>query len=235
MKQGYVVSTYVLIFATGAATIAAESTLSVSVQSGPAYAHKVKFGLISMSVTPQMAIWIETADGRYIDTVYVTKNAGTAAWTAAGGSRRPESLPVWSHARGVAASDGLYMPDKTHRLPDAVSGATPKAASTKAWKVPASLSPGTYRIRVELNSSFDWNEAYPDKLPASDPRWSAVNGQPSIIWECKLELGGSASSADLQAIGRGSLRGESGAVSPGLEGITSAKELASSIRAEYLP
>jgi hypothetical protein len=213
----------------------AEASLVVSVLPGSAYSHKVKFGLMSMTVTPQIAIWIETEDGHYVDTIYVTHRAAVGDWRSAGGSRRPESLPVWSHKRGVVAADGLYMPDKAKRLPDAITGATPKAAFAKEWKLPASLVPGNYRIRVELNSSFDWSDAYPDKLPKSDPRRTEANGQPSIVWECVLKIGGAASKAALAPLGTGSLRGEDGAVKPGLEGITSALDLAAAIEAEFRP
>jgi hypothetical protein len=225
------------LIAAGAAgtALAAEASIAVSVAPGPAYSHKVKFGLIAMNLTPQTAIWIETADGRFVDTIYVTEKAATGKWSAAGGARRPEALPIWSHARGIAAPDGLYMPDKAHRLPDAVSGATPKAAFAKTWKLPPGLAPGSYLIKAELNSSFDWNEAYPDKLPKTDPRWTEANGQPSVLWQCALELGGAAARASLAPVGRGALRGEDGAVKPGLEGITSARELAASITAEYKP
>jgi len=215
--------------------LTAEATVAVSVAPGPAYSHKVKFGLFSMNLVPQMAIWVETAEGRFVDTIYVSQKAAAAKWSAAGGARRPEALPVWSHARGIAAPDGSYMPDKAHRLPDAVSGSTPKAAFTATWEVPAGLAPGSYRIRAEFNSSYDWNEAYPDKLPKTDPRYSEVNGQPSIVWECALELGGPAAKAALQPVGTGALRGEDGAVAPGLAGITSARDLAASIEAEYRP
>jgi hypothetical protein len=215
--------------------LTAEASIAVSVSPGAAFSHKVKFGLFSITTTPQMAIWIETADGRFVDTIYVTQKSATGKWSAAGGARRPEALPLWSHARGIAASDGSYMPDKTHPLPDAVSGPTPKAAFRVTWKVPAGTAPGSYRVRAELNSSFDWNEAYPDKLPKTDPRYSEVNGQPSIVWECSLDLGGAAARAALQPVGTGSLRGEDGAMAAGFAGITSARDLAASIEAEYRP
>ena len=224
----------VLAIVLAAAAWAAPS-LVVSVESGAAYSQKVKIGVFSLNVIPQAAIWIETADGKFVDTIYVTKSAAQQGWTAAGGARRPESLPVWSHERGIPAPDGSYMPDKAHRLPDSISGATPKASYSKAWSIPASLAPGKYRIRVELNSSFDWNEAYPDKLAKSDPRWSEVNGQPSIVWEGVLELGRGASKADLFPAATGDLRGESGATKAGTKGLTTALALAAAVKAEYRP
>jgi hypothetical protein len=213
----------------------AQASLAISIAPGAGYSHKVRFGLLTLTVTPQIAVWIENAEGGFVDTVYVTGKSATASWSAAGGARRPEALPAWSHARGVAAPDGLYMPDKAHRLPDAVSGATPGAAFSRAWKIPSSLPPGIYSIKVELNSSFDWNGAYPDKLPKADPRWSEVNGQPSIVWEGKIALGGLPSRVGLAPIGTGNLRGENGVITPGLAGITSAGQLAASIAAAYSP
>jgi hypothetical protein len=213
----------------------AQTSLAVSIEPGKAYSHKVKFGIVSMNVTPQIAIWIETAGGKYADTIYVTRNAGTSAWVAAGSSRRPESLPVWSHARGVASSDGVYMPDKATKLPDSVSGASPKAGFAKTWTAPASLGPGKYRVRVELNSSFDWNEAYPDKLPKTEPHWSEVNGQPSVVYEGLVDLGSVANEVELAPIGIGSLRGEDGEVNADMKGLTTALELVASIKVEYRP
>jgi hypothetical protein len=234
-KKGRTLFLAAVLAASASASLSAEGSISVSFVPGSAYSHRVRFGLISLSLTPQMAIWIETAEGRFVDTIYVTDKSAAASWRAAGGARRPEALPVWSHARGVAAPDGLYMPDKAHRLPDAVSGATAKAAFSKSWALPAGLAPSSYRIRAELNSSYDWNEAYPDKLPKSDPRWSEVNGQPSIVWEAALEIGAAAASATLRPVGTGALRGEDGNLRPGTEGLTSALELAASIAAEYRP
>jgi len=217
------------------AGLAAQGTVAVSLTPGAAYIHKVRLGLFPMSMPPQMAIWIEAADGRYVDTIYVTDKAAAGKWRAAGRSLRPESLPVWAHARAVAGRDGSFMPDKAHPLPDAVSGATEKAAFQRIWQVPAGFEPGTYRVRVELNSSFDWNEAYPDKLAKTDPRWSEVNGQPSIVWETSLQIGDQAVAAELAPIGTGALRGEDGAVRLGLDGITTAKDIAASIEAAYRP
>jgi hypothetical protein len=213
----------------------AAPALAVSVVAGPAWSHAHRFGLVWVKLTPQAAIWIETADGKYVDTVYVTRRSAKADWRGGKGIRRPEALPVWSRARGVRAADGLYMPDAAGALPDAISGATPAKSFARGWIPPASLAKGVYVVRVELNASYDWDAAYPDKLAKSDPRWTEANGQPSIVWEGRIELGGPAAEAGLAPVGRGDLRGESGAVTPGLEGITSAKELVASIKAEYRP
>jgi hypothetical protein len=235
MRKNYFVVAILAVLAFGAMNLESEPSLTVSLIPGPDFSHKVKFGLVSMNLTPQIAVWIESAEGAYIDTIFVTGKSAAAKWSAAGGARRPEALPVWSRARGVAASDGIYMPDKKHPVSDAVSGATPSKAVSYAWKIPASLEGTMCKVRVELNSSYDWNEAYPDKLPRSDPRWSEVNGQPSVVYEAAIELGGAASSVVLKPIGTGSLRGEDGKLNPSIEGLTTALRLVESIKAEFRP
>jgi len=218
-----------------AATAAAQGRVEVRLEAGSAYSHTRWMGPVPMKLTPQIAIWIETADGRFVDTIYVTRRSAQSSWRGGANIRRPEALPIWSHARGVVAADGLYMPDRGHPLPDAVSGATPTGSFAKTWIVPADLAPGAYRIRAELNASFDYNEAYPDKLPASDPRNSGANGQPSILWEADIQIGPAPASVELKVLGTGSLRGSDGAVATGLAGITSARAIASGITASYTP
>jgi hypothetical protein len=235
MRRNYLVIAVLSVLAFGAMSLESEPSIIVSLSPGPDYSHKVKFGLVSMTITPQIAIWVESADGAYVDTIYVSGKAGSAKWSAAGGARRPEALPVWSHARGVAASDGIYMPDKKHPVSDAVSGATPTKAVQYSWEVPASLRGKACKVRAELNSSYDWNEAYPDKLPKTDSRWSEVNGQPSVIYEGTVRLDGGAASVVLEPVGTGALRGEDGVVRAGTAGLTTALRLVDSIGAEFRP
>jgi hypothetical protein len=225
----------IALAALGGAALWSEPRLAVKLEAGPSFVQTHWFGPVPAKMPPQIAIWIERADGSFVDTIYVTRTSATEGWKAAGGARRPEALPVWSHARGVVAADGLYMPDKSQPLPDAVSGATPKGDFAKAWAVPAGLQRGSYVVKVELNLSYDWNAAYPDRLPQRDARYSECNGQPSIVWAAKVEIGGDGASASLKPLGSGALRGEDGAVRPGLDGLTSAKEIAASIVAEYRP
>lgn len=212
---------------------AAQGSLQLNLVAGPDYVHSVWFGPIPAKLRPQAAFWLETAEGAYVATIFVTARSATADWKAAKGARRPEALPIWSHARGIRAADGLYMPDGRQPMPDVVSGATPNSSFALTWKAPASLAPGLYRLRAELNASFDWNQAYPDKLPASDPRRTEANGQPSILYEGLLRLGSGPAEARLAAVGSGSLDGSDGALRPGLEGLTSALGMASEIRAVW--
>jgi len=225
------------LVATGlvASGAAGQGRLELRLAPGPTYRGVKWFGPARITLLPQIAIWIEDSSGRFVDTIYVTKKSAKADWWFAKGARRPEALPVWSHARGTQAADGSFMPEADHPLPDAVSGATPGATFALAWELPPGLALGTYRIRAELNLSYDWNEAYPDKLPKSDPRRTRWNGQPSIVWEAALPLGATESSAELMPVGSGSLDGSEGSIRPGLEGLTSSRTIAASIIATYKP
>jgi Predicted periplasmic protein (DUF2271). len=235
MKKALKAIVAAALVGTGGAALSAGPVLAVRIDAGSSYLERHWFGIFPATLAPQAAIWVEDANGKYVDTIYVTKTAATEGWKAANGARRPESLPVWSHARGVEARDGAYMPDKDSPLPDAISGATSRGGFMVSWKLPEELRAGKYIVKVELNSSYDWNSAYPDKLPKGDPRYSECNGQPSLVWSGEIELGGPEAAAELAPIGTGALRGEDGRLSPGLDGLTSALDIAKSVEAEYRP
>ena len=79
---------------------------------------------------------------------------------------------------------------------------------------------------AEVNSSFDYNSNYPEQ-------GENVNGQPSLVYSAGFEIDESGEELqvsgrrefDLQPIGHGDPTGESGVISPGLSGMTSALEM----------
>ena len=230
-----------VLFLTGTGGFAAKAgaetaegrKISVSISPGSSYSHTKWFGIIPVTLRPQIAVWIETGAGGYVDTIYVSKASGKNSFK--GGARRPEALPVWAASRGIRAADGLYMPTSTQAIPDAISGATPSGSLTVDYVPQAPLPEGSYRVLVEINESYDYNRAYPDKLPASDPHNSGVNGQPSLVYAADISLGGDAVQASLVPIGTGSLNGEDGRISPGIDGLDSALSIVSKIVLSYTP
>ena len=222
----------IAVFAEGSAAC---GSIELRLEPGAHYAHSKWFGPLPVTLRPQIAFWIETADGAYVDTIYVTERSAKGNWRSAGGARRPEALPIWSHARGKRAADGLLMPDATTPVTDAVTGATPSAAFTRTWQLPAGFKPGKYRVRAELNQSYDWNSEYPDKLSASDPRYSEANGQPSIEWSATIDIGVDPASTSLEPEGTGSIDGSDGALRLDHKVITTAKAIAKSIWVFYKP
>ena len=100
------------------------------------YHQKVKWA------SDQYAIWVEDADGNYMNTIFVTKYSTTKqAYT-----ERPDCIPVWVSKANPASMDNTQI--------DAISGATPDSGIyTYTWdlkdkngkQVPA----GTYTFVLE--------------------------------------------------------------------------------------
>lgn len=74
---------------------------------------------------PQIAIWLEDTEGKYLSTIYVTRKIATQSWQGAGRNRRKEALPHWCYSQGIKYDDGLYLPTKDKPFVDGISGATP--------------------------------------------------------------------------------------------------------------
>jgi hypothetical protein len=180
---------------------------------GPAYKFTSRWFIFPVAIYPQVACWLETPQGEYVDTLYVTAKGAERTWVSAPPGGRPEALPVWSHLpKGKAA--------------DAVSGPTPSGATTRSAALGASLQRGNYVVKLEVNRSYDYNERYTRDN-------SGVTGQPSLIYACELETGGAASSAVFKAIGTGAVDGSDGDIRQGLEGITTALQLLDSAEIFY--
>src|SRR5208337_5341679 len=95
---------------------------------------------IRIPLYPQIACWLETPDGTYIDTIYVTPKGAKKSFFSAPAKGRPEALPVWYHRqaeRPVAA--------------DAVSGATASSVAEHAKRL--TVNPGRYVAFLEVNRS----------------------------------------------------------------------------------
>ena len=157
---------------------------SVEVKKGRSFGH------------PLFAIWLADSADNYIQTLYISNAISSSVfqkavyvekhWNA-GIARRPEALPVWSHRRGILASDGLYVPlDKASDL-DGVSGATP----TSNFIVNSNLgleSLPKFKVFLEVNQSFDWNEYYSKDAFPDDPIYSGPGfvGQPALVYSVEI-------------------------------------------------
>lgn len=200
-----------------------QGKLELTLEPGASFAQRMWWFVFPMKKGPQIAAWVETADGRFVQTLFVTRRAGKGDWMGAPKAGRPESLPVFYHA--AADRDGM----------DALSSATPKGA-VEASPGSISLERGArYLVFVEVNHSFDYNESWPDKLPAGDPRYSGVNGQPSLVYRAEFTAGPEAATMALSPLGAGSVDGRDGEVRPGTKGLTSALGILSAVGASWKP
>lgn len=203
------------IFACGASF--AEGRASLSVTPGPDWAIKVWMGVVPVSLTPQYAAWIETADGKYVETIMVTSRASRGTWRGNPEGGRPDSLPVWFHASESSRADV-----------DAATSATPEAESPILASAHSLVSGTEYVARFEVNHSFDYNDAWPKGAKKGSAGYSGVNGQPSLVYEGRF-VAGRDSSVSLVPVGRGSVDGSNGSVTRSLEGITGALSIVKNV------
>ena len=183
---------------------------------GPEYKATSWWLIFPIPIYPQVACWIETPRGEYIDTLYVTAKGAKKTWVSAPAGGRPEALPVWSS-----------LMSKQKASADTVSGATPSGVTTSDSPLAATLPNGKYIVKLEVNRSYDYNERYTRAN-------SGVTGQPSLIYECAIDLGSGPSKAAFTPIGTGSVDGSDGDIRQGLEGITSALKLLESADISYV-
>jgi hypothetical protein len=183
------------------------------------------FNLVLSENKCQIAVWIEDADGNYVDTAYVTRmtakrglgnRAGDidARWS---GGARLSTLPVWAFHRGHDYGGGNYYPTKEKPLPDALTSATPKAGFFSwVWRPLYPLPNGKYYFFVEVNKSFDQNEHH-------DYSW--YRGQPSVVWRGEITVGPTHATAEAMIIGHGDPQGENGNIYPDVTTLTTALKL----------
>ncbi len=185
---------------------------------------------------PIFAIWLEDTDGRYLQTLYVAKAAGTGyfkyarqegnKWVA-GIKRAPQTLPYWSHKRGIKAADGLYMPDEGTAVPDAYTGATPVASFVLTTRADGPL-PEKFKVMLEINQNWDWNEYWTnDKFP--DDENYKMSCQPAIVYEAVIDTKNPADSYGMNLTGHSHYSGKTGELLTDLSTLTTALQIADSI------
>ena len=190
---------------------------------------------------PQMAIWIEDSLGSYIRTIFVSKATAEGLFfggrskanfkafdekkNETGEYRRVNALPVWSHKRGVQYEDGLYVPPSDQPLPDGMSGATMK----DNFQLLASIdSLHKFTLKLEINVAFDDNEYYSEfDFPDDETFHNGTGqlGQPSIIFESKVDMLDNQDYYLMQLIGHGHHSGQNGDIFTDLSKLTTAKEI----------
>ncbi len=199
----------------------------LSIEPGEAWHHTFyAMGFIPIENEPQMAIWLEDTCGNFLSTVYVTERSATQGWRMAGGARRPEALPRWSHRRGIAAPDGLYMP--TANAPEAATGATPRGSFTASFAT--GQSPAI--VYAEINHSADFNQYYTAEALPGTPSYSGGkegSGQPAIVYSALILGEDSSEITVLKPIGHSSPCGSDGLLRTSLDSITSALDIVSRI------
>jgi len=156
----------------------------------------------------QLALWLETPEGEFLDTVYVTGKVGKQGlgngYMKVGRltvREAPDSLPVWAHARGVRYGESYYPP-KDHPLPDAITGATPKAKEFTR----------TFALLPELRQKLHGAQV----VCAAELNVSRLGGA-SLIFKGTLDLA-KAEPVPLLFVGTGDPKGATGKITPDTKG-----------------
>ncbi len=181
---------------------------------------------------PLMALWIEDTTGKYIQTLYVAESiakgtyghgdASAGKWMP-GPLRRPATLPVWAHSRGVREDDGYYIPTAGTALPDAVTGATPPGDFVVISRL-LQNNPSVVDVYFEINQSWDWNEYWTNNKYPDDEEYK-TSCQPALVYRARINLSVPGATAGLDLIGHGHYAGKDGEIYTDLSTITTAKNI----------
>lgn len=185
---------------------------------------------------PLMAVWLEDENGKYIQTLFVPRAIATGIFkfgsNASGkwvesAKRAPQTLPYWSHKRGVMAPDGLYMPDPSNPVADAYSGATPTTSFVLKTRADNPL-PAKFRVLFEVNQNWDWNEYWTNDRYPGDVRY-LNNAQPAVVYEGMVDKTDLQPRYLLKPVGHSHPTGETGELFTDLSTLTTALQIADSV------
>ena len=218
----------------------------VRVTPGDQYLHDLKVSrLMTVTNPPQMAIWIEDVEGRYLQTLYVSRRVAEQSWRGSpleGVKRseisRPSALPVWSHRAGRKAGWQATVTGAEDAVAsvDATTGATPKTAYTLEAGLLLPQTP--FIVMLEVNSSTDFNEAFPRDARPRDAGYSGGpwgSGQPALVLRAELDPGTSYGPVPLQLAGHSSPDGGDGDLRTDMEGFTTARAILDKVTVEIIP
>ena len=168
-----------------------------------------------------------------------TFNSETLPADARQQRKRPESLPVFLHQLAAKPTTALFTE------PAAVSAQTPVDAYAGATLLEnfllttqaAEPLPSQFRLRVEINQSFDFNSFYSSDRFPDDAVYSGdgFSGQPSVIYEALIDTQSPQRFYPMSLIGRGHHSGQDGLVHTDLDNLTTAKHLVERIIVELAP
>lgn len=185
---------------------------------------------------PLFAIWLADENGKYIQTLYVSKSIGKGNFEHAKNSagkwmpgeiQRPAALPYWGHQRGIVNEFGNYLPSPNQPVIDAYTGATPQSSFVLNVITEKKLS-GKYKIMLELNQSWDWNNYwYNDKYPG-DSEYK-TSSQPALVYSTSINTDNTENEYIMVPVGHSHYSGKDGSLTTNLSSMTTALNIAGRI------
>ncbi len=186
---------------------------------------------------PLMAVWAEDANGKYIETFFVSQSIGKGVFNKVTGggekwlpgpARRPAALPYWAHKRGVVESDGLYIPTPETAMSDAISGATPENNFRLIATPVIPNFPRIFHLLLEINQSWDWNNYWTNSKYSDEPEYK-TSSQPSVVYSVFINMDNATVKYYLNPIGHGHYSGKTGELFTDLSTLTTALKIAKRI------
>lgn len=185
---------------------------------------------------PLFAIWLADENGKFIQTLYVSESIGkgvfkranrnTGHWLA-GEIQRPAALPYWAHQRGIKNEFGTYLPTPRQPEVDAYTGATPQTSFILHTKTQKRLE-GKYKIMLELNQTWDWNEFWTNDMYPAEKEYR-TSCQPALVYEADIDTNNPSAEIIMKPIGHSHYSGADGSLTTDLSTITTALKIAKKI------
>lgn len=198
--------------------------LEIEVKKGKAFNH------------PTFVIWLEDSTGKYIQTLFVTQAIGKGIFTYGdksagvwkpGEVRRPAAVPYWAHKRGILTDDGSLVPTSKNQIPDAYSGATPTGSFRLTTRSDVPIT-GKYKIMLEINQTWDWNEYWTNNRYPDDMDYKS-SCQPAVVYEADINTTTPTQQLKFKPVGHSHYAGKTGELFTDLNSITTALNIAQSI------
>lgn len=143
---------------------------------------------------------------------------------------RPESLPVFLHAMGIQSSTGNFFPEAATPQLDAYAGATLTDNFILTSQALTEL-PRQFKLRFEINQSFDFNDYYSSDRFPDDPIYSGdgYSAQPSVVYEVLVDQDNLQPIYVMNLAGHGHHSGKDGNLYTNTDKLTTAKQIVEKI------
>lgn len=188
---------------------------------------------------PTFAVWLEKMDGEFIKTLFATEAISTGTWPYGerepgkwepkeGHQVRPAALPYWFHKR--SNTDSPKIPSHQSPLPDAITGATPGKDLKLITGIDENI-PKKFRLLVEVNQTWDWNEYWTNNKFPEDNDYK-TSAQPALVYAVTINLENTIDEYYLNPIGHSHYSGKNGWLYTDLSTLTTALDIIKKLKVE---
>jgi hypothetical protein len=192
---------------------------------------------------PTFSFWVEDLEGNYIETLMVTEyiakgtyghgSLGQGKWDSKPGpAERPSTLPYWLH-KHMDESGGKLLPSSQNPVPDAITSATPSGDFVLETTIKNKL-PEKFRLMMEINQTWDWNEYWNNSLYPDDYDYKA-SCQPALVYSVMIDKDQPQKEYYLNPIGHSHYSGRDGELYTDISSLTTAKNIVYKVYAVIKP